>query len=64
MAVLGSREQFCIHHTVSQSNQKNEDCKKATKHRRCAHHNNFNALKHVVPVVWDVEVCFYVFLEN
>jgi len=55
MTVLGSREQYCVHKTVSKSSSKNDDCNAQLRAGTCAHYPIANNLKNDLPVVWDIE---------
>ncbi len=55
MTVLGSREQYCVHSTVSKSSSKNDDCRAQVRAGTCAHYPIANNLKNDLPVVWDIE---------
>ncbi len=60
MAILGSREQMCIHPTVMVSETKNEDCSKligGNDSSGCSFFQNSNILANhpSMRVVWDIE---------
>ena len=55
MTVLGSREQYCVHKTVSKSSSKNDDCTAQVRAGSCPHYPIANNLKGDLPVVWDIE---------
>jgi Rad3-related DNA helicase len=60
MAILGSREQMCIHPTVMLSEAKNEDCSKligGSDSSGCSFFQGANALANhpSMRVVWDIE---------
>jgi len=58
MAILGSREHYCIHETVSRSSSKNEDCRVAVEKQSCRYHRNAKQVpfeKAIAGQVWDIE---------
>lgn len=62
VAIFGSREQYCIHPTVSRSNNKNDDCSKLLDANNCQYFNNVHSLKNNPQLrrggsmsVWDIE---------
>lgn len=62
ISILGSREHYCIHPTVSRSSSKNEDCKELLEESACQFFNNVPTLKSSRELrpgpqleVWDIE---------
>ena len=45
MAVLGSREQYCIHKQISKSSTKNDDCKKYAHRSEQLNHSCHNSIQ-------------------
>ncbi|CAO3590604.1 unnamed protein product [Absidia cylindrospora] len=62
MAILGSRDQYCIHDQVSNSDNKVEDCTALVESHKCKHHNQTENLlndpriqRDGVNDIWDIE---------
>ncbi|KAG5456416.1 MAG: hypothetical protein BJ554DRAFT_3852, partial [Olpidium bornovanus] len=62
MAVLGSRNQYCIHPTVSKSKNRNEECAQLLDSEGCAYFNGVRQLRASREIarggkheVWDIE---------
>jgi Fanconi anemia group J protein len=45
IAILGSRNQFCVHPRVSKSSNKNDDCKVLVEQRSCSHYERAKVVK-------------------
>ncbi|KAI8332659.1 helicase C-terminal domain-containing protein [Chlamydoabsidia padenii] len=62
MTVLGSREQYCIHHNVSKSEHKDDDCNNMVQTRSCSFYNHKDDLMSDPRIqpggskeIWDIE---------
>ncbi|ORZ14489.1 helicase C-terminal domain-domain-containing protein [Absidia repens] len=62
MAILGSRDQYCIHDQVSNSDNKVEDCTALVELHKCKHHNQSETLLKDPRIqrngendIWDIE---------
>ncbi|KAA0152142.1 hypothetical protein FNF29_04010 [Cafeteria roenbergensis] len=56
MTTLGSRKQYCVHHSVSrQLLGRDELCRDLLRRRQCPHYSAKTSLLMSLPPVWDVE---------